>query len=78
MVLRERLRDNVSIAPFESGTVRQAMASITAAPAAGGASHDAFIVHLLEAAHVDQIVTYHMRDIRRLARGVPVARPSDG
>ena len=77
MVLRETLRDNVSIAPFESDTVWQVLTSIIAVPAAGGTSYDAFIIYLLEAAQVDQIVTYNVRDFRRLARDVGVAAPAD-
>ncbi len=74
-VLTETLRSNASIAPFSSESIWNALHAFVGTPAAGGASYDAFIVHLLEQAEVDVIVTYNEADFSRLSETVRVAKP---
>lgn len=74
-VLTETLQNNASIAPFSSESVWDALHAFVATPSAGGATHDAFIIHLLEQAEVDVIVTYNEADFARLTQTVRVATP---
>jgi predicted nucleic acid-binding protein len=74
-VLSETLQNNASIAPFSSESVWDALHAFVATPSAGGATHDAFIIHLLEQAEVDVIVTYNEADFARLTKTVRVAPP---
>lgn len=77
MVIHGTLHGNVRIAPFDSGSVWQALDFVAAAPAAGGAAYDAFIIHLLATAGVERIVTYNVREFRRLTDDVAVSEPSE-
>ncbi|NBB91340.1 MAG: PIN domain-containing protein [Spirochaetes bacterium] len=76
-VLSETLQEKVSIAPFSSQSSWAALHSLADAPSAGGASYDAFIIHLLLQAAVDVIVTYNAADFARLTRAVRVAEPTE-
>lgn len=77
MVIHGTLHGNAHIAPFDSGSVWQALDFVAAAPAAGGAAYDAFIIHLLATAGVERIVTYNVREFRRLAHEIAISEPSD-
>ena len=76
-VLSETLQENVSVAPFSSESSWAALHSLAEAPSAGGATYDAFIIHLLLQAAVDVIVTYNAADFARLTRAVRVAEPTE-
>ena len=76
-VLRGTLQENATIAPFSSESSWAALHSLAEAPAAGGATYDAFIIHLLSQAGVDVIVTYNVADFARLTRTVRVAEPAE-
>jgi predicted nucleic acid-binding protein len=75
MVLTETLRDKVLIAPFDAEDIWSAIFTVETAPAAGGASYDAFIIHLLRTAGVQQIATFNTRDFERLADGLKIVTP---
>jgi len=74
-VLTGTLQNNSRIAPFSSESVWDALHAFVGTPSAGGATHDAFIIHLLEQAEVDVIVTYNEADFARLTQTVRVATP---
>jgi predicted nucleic acid-binding protein len=76
-VLTETLQNNASIAPFSSESVWDALHAFVGTPSAGGATYDAFIIHLLEQAEVDVIVTYNEADFARLTQTVRVAPPGE-
>jgi predicted nucleic acid-binding protein len=76
-VLRGTLEGNVAIAPFIAASIWKTLGAIVAAPAAGGAAYDAFIVQVLRNAGVEVIATYNVEDFRRVESGVRVASPSD-
>ncbi|MFW5738048.1 MAG: type II toxin-antitoxin system VapC family toxin [Spirochaetota bacterium] len=77
MAIRETLEGNARIAPFAATSIWDTLAAVADAPAAGGATYDAFIIHVLATAGVDAIVTYNVNDFRRLARGQRVLDPSE-
>jgi len=77
MVIHGTLHGNAHIAPFDSESVWESLDAIIAAPAAGGAAYDAFIIHLLATAGAERIVTYNVREFRRLAHEISVSEPSD-
>ena len=65
----------VLIAPFDAEDIWSAIVTVETAPAAGGASYDAFIIHLLRTAGVQQIATFNTRDFERLADGLTIVTP---
>lgn len=66
-VLRESFQKNVDVAPFDGRSIWAISELVSAAPAAGGAAYDAFIIRILVAAGVDAIATRNTRDFRRLS-----------
>jgi len=44
IVIHGTLHGNAQITPFDSGSIWESLDSIAAAPAAGGAAYDAFII----------------------------------
>jgi predicted nucleic acid-binding protein len=76
MVLTETLRENVRIAPFAGEAVWPTLESIIDRGASGGTTYDALIVDLLAGAGVEVIITYNVREFRRIARDTPVEEPS--
>lgn len=77
MVLRRTLSGNATIAAFDSSLVWDALNSVIVAPAAEGASYDAFILYLLTSSGVEEVVTYNVRHLRRLAPGTRVVAPAE-
>ncbi|MFP4430972.1 MAG: type II toxin-antitoxin system VapC family toxin [Spirochaetaceae bacterium] len=77
MVLRETLQDNAQLAAFDAPSAWEALDSVGRVPAAGGESYDAFIIYLLLSAGVELIVTYNVRELRRLGHGVRIACPKE-
>ena len=77
IVLRETVEEHARLAPFAAESMWDIIARLTAIPAAGGASYDAFIIRLLSEAGVDVIATYNADDFRRLAPSMRIADPAE-